>query len=117
MKSARSFAVVLVTAPDLKTARALAGAVVGARLAACVNILPRIESHYWWRGKRERAAEVLLVIKTARSRLAALEKLVLEKHPYDTPEIVALPLGAGTPRYLAWLAASVAPVALEAPPG
>ncbi len=109
MKSAKSFAVVLVTAPDLKTARKLARAVLTARMAACVNIVPRIESHYWWQGRIESGSELLLIIKTTRTRLAALEKVVLANHPYDTPEFVALPLQGGAEKYLAWLAASVRP--------
>jgi periplasmic divalent cation tolerance protein len=110
MKSASSFAVVLVTAPDLKTARKLARAVLEARVAACVNIVPRIESHYWWQGRIESGRELLLIIKTTRARLAALEKVVLANHPYDTPEFVVVPLTGGAEKYLAWLAASVRPV-------
>jgi len=105
MISATKFAVVLVTAPDLKTARGLAKAALSARLVACANLIPRIESHYWWRGKIESDAEVLLILKTRKSKLAALEKLVLAKHPYDTPEFLVLPLSAGSQRYLDWLAA------------
>jgi len=107
MKTAARYSVVLVTAPDLKTARALARAALEARLIACANLVPRVESHYWWQGRLERGAEVLLVLKTTRARLAALEKLVLARHPYDTPEFLVLPLQAGTARYLAWLGASV----------
>lgn len=103
MKTASQFNVVLVTAPDLKTARDLARAALEARLVACVNLVPRLESHYWWQGKLERAAEVLLIMKTRRARLAALERLLLQRHPYDTPEVLSLPLHAGTARYLAWL--------------
>ena len=106
MKPAAKFAVVLVTAPDLKTARKLARAALQARLAACANLVPKIESHYWWRGKLESGAEVLLVLKTRKSKLAALEKLVLSNHPYDTPEFLVLPLSAGSRKYLDWLAAS-----------
>jgi len=106
MRSAGSFALVLVTAPDLRSARALARAALGAGLVACVNLVPRIESHYWWRGKIERGTEVLLVLKTRRSHLATLEKLILKEHPYDTPEFLVLPLASGTRRYLEWLAAS-----------
>jgi periplasmic divalent cation tolerance protein len=105
MKSAAKFAVVLVTAPDLKTARALAKATLSARLVACANLIPKIESHYWWQGKIESGAEVLLVLKTARSKLAALEKLVLARHPYDMPEFLILPISAGGKKYLDWLAA------------
>ena len=107
MKSANAFAIVLVTAPDLKTARALAKAALEARLVACANLIPKLESHYWWQGRIERSAETLILFKTARGKLAALEKLVLARHPYDTPEFITLPLESGTPRYLAWLAASV----------
>jgi len=107
MKSAHPFAVVLVTAPDLKTARALARTILQARLAACVNLIPRVESHYWWQGKLERGTEVLLLIKTVKTRLAALEKLVLARHPYDTPEFIVLPLALGSARYLDWLRASM----------
>jgi periplasmic divalent cation tolerance protein len=107
MKSARKFLIVLVTAPDLKVARLLARSALKARLVACANLVPRIESHYWWRRKLERSAEVLLILKTSRHHLAALERLFLSLHPYDTAEILALPVGLGTPRYLRWLADSV----------
>jgi periplasmic divalent cation tolerance protein len=103
MKSAAGFALVLVTAPDLKTARRLAKFALQARLIACANLVPKIESHYWWQGKIESGPEVLLVLKTRKSRLALLEKLILEKHPYDTPEFLVLPLNAGSQGYLGWL--------------
>ena len=106
MKPATSTALVLVTAPDLKTARALARAALAAKLIACANLIPKIESHYWWQGKMESGMEVLLVLKTQKAKLAALEKLVLARHPYDTPEFVVLPLAAGNQKYLNWLAAS-----------
>lgn len=105
MKSAAQFALVLVTAPDLKTARRLARAALAARLVACANLVPRLESHYWWQGKLERNAEVLLLFKTTRARLAQLEKLILAEHPYDTPEFMVLRLDRGNRRYLAWLEA------------
>jgi len=96
----------LVSAPDLKTARALARAALGARLIACANLIPQIESHYRWQGKIESGSEVLLVLKTQKAKLPALEKLILAKHPYDTPELLVLPLSAGNNRYLDWLAKS-----------
>ena len=104
MKPATKFAIVLVTAPDLKTARALAKSALTARLIACANLVPKIESHYRWQGKIESGAEVLLILKTQKSKLAALEKLVLAKHPYDTPEFLALPVSAGNKKFLDWLA-------------
>lgn len=106
MKSAAAFALVLITAPDIKTARALARAALRAKLVACVNLVLRIESHYWWQGKLERSSEVLLVMKARRTQIAPLEKLILKEHPYETPEILTLPLSSGTPRYLAWLTTS-----------
>jgi periplasmic divalent cation tolerance protein len=104
VKPASRFAIVLVTAPDLKTARALAKAALLARLIACANLIPKIESHYWWQGKIESGAEVLMVLKTQKSKLAALEKWILAKHPYDTPEFLILALSAGNKKYLDWLA-------------
>jgi periplasmic divalent cation tolerance protein len=106
MKIAAKFSLVLVTAPDLKTARALAQAALQARLIACANLIPKIESHYWWQGRVESGAEALLILKAPRGKLAALEKLVVARHPYDTPEFLTLPLSAGNRKYLAWLAAS-----------
>jgi len=109
MKSAAKFAIVLVTAPDLKTARALARSALEARLIACANLVPKIESHYWWRGKIESGVEVLLILKTRKSKLAVLEKLVIARHPYDTPEFLVLPLSAGSQRYLKWLELNTRP--------
>jgi periplasmic divalent cation tolerance protein len=107
MKSANQFAVVLVTAPDLLTARKLAKTALQKRTAACVNVVPRIESHYWWLKKIRSDFEVLLILKTTKAKLAALEKLILANHPYDTPEFLVLNLSKGSQRYLNWLTESV----------
>ena len=107
MKSPK-FALVLVTAPDLKTARALAKSALHAKLIACANLVPKVESHYRWRGKIESATEVLLILKTHRKHLAALEQLVIGKHPYATPEFLVLAIAAGNRNYLNWLAESCA---------
>jgi periplasmic divalent cation tolerance protein len=104
MKKAAQFRVVLVTAPNLKVARQLAQNALARRLTACASLIPGIESHYWWKGKLEKSAEVLIVFKTPATQLKTLEKLVLENHPYDTPEFVALNLSGGNGRYLDWLA-------------
>jgi periplasmic divalent cation tolerance protein len=106
MKAARNFAIVLVTAPDLKTARALARVALDARLVACANLIPKLESHYRWEGKLERSNEVLVLFKTTKGKLGRLEKLILGRHPYDTPEFIAIPLDSGTPRYLDWITSS-----------
>jgi len=108
VKRSVAFHLVLVTAPDLKTARTLAKAALGAKLVACANLVPKLESHYWWQGKLEASAEVLILFKTTRARLAALERLIVAQHPYETPEFVTLPMAEGNARYLKWLAASVA---------
>ena len=108
MKLSEKFKLVLVTAPDLKTARKLAQAALKARLIACANLIPRIESHYRWQGKIEAGAEVLIVLKTTAPALSALEKLILAKHPYDTPEFIVLSLKGGNKRYLDWLENAVA---------
>lgn len=107
MKSVKGAMMVFVTAPDIETARQLATAALKNRLVACANLAAGIESHYWWQGNLESAAEVLIIFKTTVKRLPALEKLILTKHPYDTPEIVALPLKSATPRYLRWWLGSV----------
>jgi periplasmic divalent cation tolerance protein len=106
MKSASKFKIALVTAPDLKTARRLAGRALREKLIACANIVPKIESHYWWNRKIERGTEVLMILKTTRSALRKLEKLVLSEHPYDTPEFVVLSIDSGAERYLKWLSDS-----------
>ena len=107
MKSEK-FALVLVTAPDLKTARGLAKSALQAKLIACANLIPKIESHYRWQGKIESSAEVLLVLKTQKTQLAALEKLVMASHPYDTPEFLVLTVTGGSKKYLGWLAENCA---------
>ncbi len=97
----------LVTAPDIKTARRLARAVLLKRLAACANLVPGVESHYWWQGKLEKGREVLILFKTTQARLPKLEALVRENHPYDTPEIIALSIDSGYERYLSWITQNV----------
>src|SRR5262245_4153799 len=105
MRSARPCCIVLVTGPDIKTARELSRAALRSRLVACANLVPGVESHYWWRKKLESSREVLIVFKTTKPNLPALEKLVLTRHPYDTPEMIVLTLNSGTARYLNWITA------------
>ncbi|MDH7454511.1 divalent-cation tolerance protein CutA [Luteimonas composti] len=93
----------LCTCPDAATAARIAEALVGERLAACVNVLPGVGSVYRWQGRVERAEEVLLVIKTVRARLDALTARVVQLHPYELPEVVAVDLAGGLPDYLAWI--------------
>lgn len=107
MKSTRHARVVLVTVPDLKTGRKLAQAALAEHLAACANILPKLESHYWWRGKLETSPECLVLFKTTSQKLAALEALILDQHPYETPEFIVIPILGGSAAYLNWLTAAV----------
>ncbi|HWW00088.1 MAG TPA: divalent-cation tolerance protein CutA [Candidatus Acidoferrum sp.] len=107
MKAGTRFALVLVTAPELKTARRLARSALKRRLVACANLIPKIESHYWWQGKVEHGTEVVLLLKTTARRLAALERLVIAEHPYDTPEFIVLGVNGGNRRYLDWWRACV----------
>jgi periplasmic divalent cation tolerance protein len=103
MKRQTTFAVVLVTTPSVAVARKLARAALRRRLIACANLVANIESHYAWQGKIERSKEVLLLLKSTTARLAALEKMILANHPYDTPEFVVLRVDRGNRRYLDWL--------------
>ena len=90
----------------MKTARMLARAALRYRLIACANLVPRIESHYWWQDRIESGNEVLMILKTTSACLPKLEKLILARHPYDTAEFLVLPVTAGSKRYLEWLNAS-----------
>lgn len=99
--------VVMVTCPTRKVARRLADTLVNGRLAACVNVLPGIESTFRWQGKTERCREVLLLIKTTARRFPQLRAAVRKLHPYDVPEIIALPIVAGHAPYLRWVTSAV----------
>src|ERR1051325_2638035 len=102
------FLVVLVTAASAEEAERLARDLVDHRLAACVNRISPIESIYRWQGKIEKSKEELLLIKTHQSLFLQLEKRVREIHSYEVPEIIALPLIAGSDAYLKWLGEQVA---------
>jgi len=101
--------VVFMTASNGEEATRLADLLIGAHLAACVQILPEIESVYRWQGQIERQSEVLLIAKTTTAKFAELEREVRALHSYETPEIVAVPIVAGSNPYLDWLNASVEP--------
>ena len=99
--------VVLVTCPTPAVGRRLARELVRLRLAACVNVLPGVESVFRWRGKLDTSREALLLIKTTRARLTQLTRAVIALHPYDLPEVIALPVAGGHRPYLHWVASSV----------
>ena len=96
---------VYTTYPSLVEAERIGKAVLERRLAACVNILPGMISHYWWQGKIERGEEVVMIIKTRASLAEAVRAAVKELHAYDTPAILVLPIESGEAGYLNWLMA------------
>ena len=100
--------IVLGTAP-VEAAEKLSSTLVAERLAACVNVLPRVVSVYRWEGKVERAEEALLVAKTSEKTLKRLMARIAEIHPYETPEIVALDVAVANDPYLRWVAAETTP--------
>jgi len=99
---------VFCTCPDEETAARIAEALVEERLAACVNRLPALTSVYLWQGKVERDAETLLLIKTADARFDALRARLCVLHPYELPEIIAVPVTRGLPAYLQWVSTCTA---------
>ncbi|WP_312241230.1 divalent cation tolerance protein CutA [Pantoea sp.] len=100
--------VVLCTAPDRSTAEALATQALNARLAACVTLLPGATSYYVWEGKLEQSSEIQLLLKCDLAHQQALLDLLKAAHPYDVPELLALPVQHGDSEYLSWLHASLA---------
>lgn len=94
---------ILCNAPDAACAQSIAQALVERRLAACVNLLAPCRSVYRWQGKVEEASEIPLLIKSTAARYAELESALRELHPYEVPEIIALPIAAGLPAYLGWV--------------
>ena len=94
---------VMCTCPDQDSAKTIAEQLVDQSLAACVNILPGIESIYIWQGKRESAQEQLLMIKTTKNVYDALEKTIIGLHPYELPEIIAVNIEDGNTNYLNWI--------------
>lgn len=100
---------VLMTAANKEEATRLAEMLVGSHLAACVQILPEMESVYRWQGKIERTPEILLLAKTVSSKFLSLEREVRSLHSYETPEIVAVPISNASAPYLEWLSNSLEP--------
>ena len=91
------------TFPSAEVAAEVARALVGEQLAACVNLVPNVRSIYRWQGAIEDATETLAVIKTTEDRLAAMQARLVALHPYDVPEVIALPIAGGHAAYLAWV--------------
>jgi periplasmic divalent cation tolerance protein len=101
--------VVQCSCPDAGSAARIAQALVGERLAACVQVLPGVASTFRWQGEVQVSDEVLLLIKTSRARLAALEARLPGLHPYDVPEVIVLEAVGGLDRYLHWVEAETTP--------
>jgi periplasmic divalent cation tolerance protein len=103
MEKDRNYLLLLTTCPNMEVARALAQHLLENHLVACVNMLPHIHSMYLWQDKIMNDAEALLFMKTRREHYAMIAQTLSEKHPYDVPELIALPIESGLPRYLAWI--------------
>lgn len=103
--------VLLVTTnlPDADSARSLARLLVESRLAACVNLMPGIQSIYRWQGDIEQASEFTLLIKTTRRHYTQLEQAIVSHHPYEVPELIALPVSDGYLPYLRWVVSETSP--------
>lgn len=95
------------TFPDLESARRVVGRLVEMKLIACGNILPAVESIYWWKEKIERSSEVLAILKTTQEKFGLLESAFKELHPYEVPELIATQISKGLPAYLSWISQSV----------
>ncbi len=102
-----NFVVVFVTVKSKREAEKITASLLNKKLAACVNIVPRIESVYWWKGKVERAKELLLIIKTKKSLFKKLTREIIKNHSYEVPEVISLPITGGNDRYLKWIEESV----------
>lgn len=98
----------LSTFPDVETARRISSQVVEEKLAACANIFPAIESIYRWKGKIETGNETMVLFKTSENRQSAFQEKLRALHPYEVPEIIFIPVLAGLPEYLDWVAESCA---------
>ena len=96
-------AIIYCTCPDIETAERISRLLITQHMAACVNQVPGITSIYEWEGKIEENNEVLLLIKSTEERFASIKRLVLEEHPYELPELIAVPVTKGLPDYLDWI--------------
>ncbi len=99
----KSYQIILSTFPDRESAEHCARLLVSLKLAACVNLLPGITSFYWWREQMQASNEFLLLIKAEKSFYSDIENTLLQHHPYELPEIVALPIDCALQKYLHWI--------------
>jgi len=103
MSTSNRYFLVFVTVPDKKTARKLAKVSLKSHLAACANLIPKIESLYWWKGKLETGKETLVLFKTTKDALPQLQTLIQKNHPYECPEFIAIALDSGAKKYFDWI--------------
>ena len=101
------FIVIFITCANKQEAEKIAAGLISAKLAACVNIVPGIKSLFWWENKIDQAQELLLIIKSKKTKLSGIIKKVKSLHSYSTPEIIALPIVAGNKDYLKWITDSL----------
>jgi periplasmic divalent cation tolerance protein len=101
------YIIIFVTAANTAQARKIAKALIKKKLAACVNIVEKIESVFWWKAKVDRGDETLLIIKSKKSLFDSIVKTVKSLHSYEVPEIIALPIAAGEKKYLTWIDDSI----------
>lgn len=99
----KKFIQIITTVENKKEAEKIAKILLEKKLAACIQIIEGIESHYWWKGKIEKAKEILIFIKTKESLFRKVEKIIKEKHPYQLPEIIGIPVLKGSKEYLKWI--------------
>lgn len=98
---------VITTFPSIEIARQIGTALVESQLIACINLIPKVESIYQWKGKVETEAEVVGLMKTTKSAVESLKKELATQHPYDVPEMIVIPLLDGLPGYLSWVEEAV----------
>jgi len=97
----------MVTCASKEEARKISGQLLRKRLVACASILPKIESKFWWKGKLDSAREILVTMKTVRSNFKKIEALIKSLHSYEVPEIIAVPIVAGSRDYLDWISRTI----------
>jgi periplasmic divalent cation tolerance protein len=100
---AKNYIIVMVTCASKEEARKISGRLLAKRLVACANILPKIESRFWWKGKLDSASELFVTMKTVRSNFKKIEAEVKRLHSYEVPEIIAVPIVSGSRDYLDWI--------------
>ncbi len=110
MQNQAEFLLVQTSCPDKVSAMALARRIIEGKVAACVNVLPDVTSVYEWKEEVKTDSETLLLIKTTKNQYAGLQALICEKHPYELPEVIAVPICEGLPDFLTWVSEAAAPV-------